>query len=241
MVPFHPSIPAQKGFTLMELLVVISIVAVLAALAFPVLSGSMKKARTSEGASRLQQIGVACKLYFGENRRYPGAHYRDPVTDERTSWKELLAPYLNINPSAVFDHPAFSDPNVETQWSQAWPGENPPSYSFNPNLISSFSLSGESPVRVKRPSEVMLAMDASTQNFGAADANLWGVWLSDNANPEQAIEVAGYQASPRATPRFRQAGGTPDSPGAANVLFCDGHVALVKYGELKQKHFSIAY
>lgn len=239
MIPSPSSL--SRGFTLIELLVIISIVAILAVLAFPAISGTMKKARTTEGASRLQQIGVACNLFYGEQRRYPGAHYKDPVTNEKTNWKELLAPYLNLAAGEVYDNPIFSDPNVETEWSDRWPGENPPSYSFNPRLLTSSSLTGEMATRVKRPAEVMLAMDAATQNNGAADANLWGVWLNDNADPERAIEISSYGTSPRATPRFRQAGGSPDSPGAANVLFCDGHVELIKYGELKQKHFSIAY
>ena len=56
------------AFTLLELLVVIGIVAVLAALAFPVTQRVMESARATACISNLRQLGAALGLYLGENR-----------------------------------------------------------------------------------------------------------------------------------------------------------------------------
>lgn len=53
----------RRGFTLMELLVVSGIVAVLAAILFPVLSRSKEKARQTSCTSNLRQLVIASKLY----------------------------------------------------------------------------------------------------------------------------------------------------------------------------------
>lgn len=53
----------RTGFTLIELLVVIGIIAILAALLFPVLTKAKEKARFASCVSNLKQIGVCISLY----------------------------------------------------------------------------------------------------------------------------------------------------------------------------------
>jgi prepilin-type N-terminal cleavage/methylation domain-containing protein/prepilin-type processing-associated H-X9-DG protein len=237
----HPS--PSRGFTLIEILVVVAILAVLAAIAFPVLGNMRKRANTAEGTNNLRQIGVAMTTYHSEHGLYPGAHYKDPDTEKRTNWRAALADYLDENQRG-WDAEIFSCPNVEEKWTGGWGGKYPPSYSCNPALITSSSLEGERAVNVPRPAETVLVMDASTMNNGAADGNLYGISGSPNfatRSPEQAITISSYGSSPRATPRFRQGNGTTDKPGTANTLFVDGHVQQVPYGELKYKNFRIDY
>lgn len=52
-----------KGFTLIELLVVIAVIAILAALLFPVLTHVREKARQTHCANNLHQIGLAAQAY----------------------------------------------------------------------------------------------------------------------------------------------------------------------------------
>ena len=57
----------RKGFTLIELMVVILIVAILAAVAIPILRGRIQSAKWSEGAAIAGTVKVAAKVAFAEN------------------------------------------------------------------------------------------------------------------------------------------------------------------------------
>jgi prepilin-type N-terminal cleavage/methylation domain-containing protein len=66
---------SYRGFTLIELLVVISIIALLIALLLPALARAKELALRIEGASNLQQIGLALHEYSNEFRgQYPLAN-----------------------------------------------------------------------------------------------------------------------------------------------------------------------
>ena len=58
---------SRRGFTLIELLTVIGIIAVLAAILFPVFANVRGKARQTRCLSNLQQIGQALLLYVQDN------------------------------------------------------------------------------------------------------------------------------------------------------------------------------
>jgi prepilin-type N-terminal cleavage/methylation domain-containing protein/prepilin-type processing-associated H-X9-DG protein len=57
----------MHAFTLMELIVVVAIAAVLAALAMPAYQRVVQSAHTSGCLSNLRQLGVALNLYLGEH------------------------------------------------------------------------------------------------------------------------------------------------------------------------------
>ena len=111
----------RHGFTLIELLVVIGIIAVLAAILFPVFAQAREKARQTACSSNLRQIGIAFGLYIEDNdgllpdRRdlktsLPGG-YKPwttwPTSDPRGGWALLiLAPYLKND--AVWSCPSVA-------------------------------------------------------------------------------------------------------------------------------------
>jgi prepilin-type N-terminal cleavage/methylation domain-containing protein len=60
----------RNGFTLVELLTVIGIIAVLSAILFPVFARARAKARQARCLSNLQQIGVAIETYVQDNHGF---------------------------------------------------------------------------------------------------------------------------------------------------------------------------
>ncbi|MHC4482769.1 MAG: type IV pilin protein [Planctomycetota bacterium] len=57
---------SKKGFTLIELMVVILIVGILAAVAIPIMRGRVDSAKWSEGKSGMGTIGTALRAYAAE-------------------------------------------------------------------------------------------------------------------------------------------------------------------------------
>lgn len=56
----------KKGFTLIELMVVILIVSILAAVAIPIMRGRIDAAKWSEGKSMMGTIATALRAYYAE-------------------------------------------------------------------------------------------------------------------------------------------------------------------------------
>jgi general secretion pathway protein G len=63
----------DAGYTLLELLVVMGILAVLTAMATPQLMGYFSKAKTQSVQVQIENIGTALELYYMENGSYPSA------------------------------------------------------------------------------------------------------------------------------------------------------------------------
>ncbi len=60
--------PNQKGFTMIELMVVVVIVGILAAIAIPLYGKYIKNARVSEATGRIGEIVTAAKAWAQENQ-----------------------------------------------------------------------------------------------------------------------------------------------------------------------------
>ena len=64
--------PSDHGFTLVELLVVIAVIAILAALLLPVLAKGKAAAKSAACKSNLRQLGLALNIYVNDYGKYPG-------------------------------------------------------------------------------------------------------------------------------------------------------------------------
>jgi type IV pilus assembly protein PilE len=60
----------QRGFTLIEVMVTVAIVAILAAIAVPSYAEYVRRARITEAVSRLADMHVKMERYFQDNRSY---------------------------------------------------------------------------------------------------------------------------------------------------------------------------
>lgn len=61
----------QEGFTLIELMVVVTIVALLAVITLPLTAGALEKAKASRSEAELREIQVALELYYADYGYYP--------------------------------------------------------------------------------------------------------------------------------------------------------------------------
>src|SRR5512133_3397557 len=68
---------ASRGFTLVELLVVIGIIVILIGLLIPAVGYVRTAARVSSTQSLLVQLQGACEQYYQDFRAYPGPLYND--------------------------------------------------------------------------------------------------------------------------------------------------------------------
>lgn len=94
----------EKGFTLVELLVVLAVVVLLAGLAAPAVHTSIKKAEESVLKKNLQVLRKALDDYYADRGRYPAVieelaekkYIRkipeDPVTGSVSTWILLESP-----------------------------------------------------------------------------------------------------------------------------------------------------
>ena len=62
----------QKGFTLIEILIVVVIVAILAAISVPIYLEYVKSARASDAKTAISSIWQAAQVYYQERGHYPG-------------------------------------------------------------------------------------------------------------------------------------------------------------------------
>ena len=93
--------PSQRAFTLIELLIVMSIIGILASIVVPSYQRNLIKAREAVLMEDLYQMRRAIDAYFADNIRYPESlddlvtsKYirdipRDPFTQSSETWEEV--------------------------------------------------------------------------------------------------------------------------------------------------------
>ena len=80
----------KKGFTLVELLVVIAVIAVLVSMLLPALARVRARTSSTNCVSNLRQIGAAMQSYAVDCDYFPGAY----LSGSGAHWYEQLKGYL---------------------------------------------------------------------------------------------------------------------------------------------------
>lgn len=199
----------RAAFTLTELLVVIGILALLAAILLPVFFSARSKSRTASCAANLRQIGVALQSYVSDyDGTYPPTSQlvftNNMSLSDGVDWRDLLLPYINGNfpvcPDRIIPSPQELGGPKDTTRPQFC------GYACNVNLAEEVSLNSTQTVSkgladnvVKTPALLVAVFDART--------NITAIVFPDKT------------PAPNAEPP----GATRHQDGA-NYLFADGHV-----------------
>lgn len=149
----------KKGFTLMELLITLTIIAVLAGIAFPIGRSMLEKSREAACLSNLKAIGVGLQFYIQDhNNTLPTlALGRASRLSEEPVLETVLSTY--IENEDVFHCPEDSEQFAKTGSSYNW------NITQNGRLMSQLSFLGLE----NRPESIPLVSDKESWHPGGTN------------------------------------------------------------------------
>ncbi len=165
----------KKGrFTLIELLIVIAIIAILAAMLLPALNKAKIKANAIACGGNLKQIGQCISVYTVDNQDfYPVANYSSNNAAPVNSWVKPVLGYLNITGTSIPLRCALVCPTQLPFHPNPVYGESNLPYGIPVASKSPFSWIGGGSsypgckaTQVKRPSLIFMAGDSRGDNTG---------------------------------------------------------------------------
>ena len=209
-----------RGYTLLELLIVIAIVAILSTIAYPVFIGVQERAKALKDMNNLRQIGVATQLYLNDH---------DGVLFSATpSWMMQLNPVNPLDPNQTKYLPSwdvFQSPLDTRAPSDRGDATTPISYGLNQNVALAVTRLLANKIVI--PSAFILFAPAQDS---AATVEFQGT----AATAAPGVTVLGIGGSPpppapplpalaTSSPGGNATGGTHSSRKQINALFADWH------------------
>jgi len=221
------------AFTLVELLVVISIIGLLAGLAVPAISGGLKSAKAGACLSNLHQIGVATIAYTADNS------FKLPDAGSGTSdmWANKLATFISTGTKSKKS--IFVCPGALKTVSEATGEDIAITYGVHGGLMPRGGTASNI-YCVTRQSEVILAADMC-QDPGNKG---WSPYCIEN--PAIVVSQSGGRSGSinlsAAIPATTDADSGNSAwmryrhSGKVNVVMVDGHAEAIKKGAVLNKH-----
>jgi len=219
------------AFTLVELLVVISIIGLLAGLAVPAINGGLKSAKAGACLSNLHQIGVATLAYAADNS------FKLPDAGSGTSdmWATKLATFISTGTKSKKS--IFVCPGALKTVSEATGGNIAITYGMHGGLMPKGG-SASNITCVVRQSEVILCADMcqNPANKGWSPFSIENppIIPTQSAGKSATMETAistltDSDSGNNAWMRYRHSG-------KVNVVMCDGHAEAIQKGKVLNKH-----
>ncbi|TSA29594.1 MAG: prepilin-type N-terminal cleavage/methylation domain-containing protein [Verrucomicrobiaceae bacterium] len=235
---FHTARRRRTGFTLVEMLVVIAILAILAALLFPAISKALGKAQEADAQQDLRAIHAATVQYLTDHDGafFSQFDYAGPGGAWGNLWVDKLQDYLpaqGVVSGTGGRNPVFY--SVKVKQANRWIADYAPSDNLMSESDSQSPLSAVRLVTVRRPTqEVMFVEGANNSPPGKVpeSSGAFNIWAKQL--------VMGNFTYPNTI--ARRHGGTGAE--AFYVVFCDGHSARISFKEfsndkdLRQTMFS---
>ena len=165
MVPTNSHAPAagrRRGFTLVELLIVVAIIAILAAIILAVFPRVRAMSRTAACASNVKQLVAAARMYADDHdRRLVPARTRGaPAPSRGYTWCVLLQPYMKNEQILIC--PADPDPRP-TARSTCLPHSYGINYQLTFNIGWGSTNLARSMTHVHQHSETILFFDMKSE------------------------------------------------------------------------------
>jgi prepilin-type N-terminal cleavage/methylation domain-containing protein len=167
----------EHGFTLVELLIVIAIIAILATFAYPVFISMQERANITKDMNNLRQIGFGAMRYLNDN---DGVFF----ANTGSAWMNRLCPPVTSTTQYIADWAVFQSPWDTRTRAQAL-AQTPVSYGIN-NYAGAL---GVDTSKIINPSAFILFAPAQNPNAnlntisfqGTAATGLPGVWVRTNS------------------------------------------------------------
>lgn len=146
----------SAGYTLIELVVVVAIIMILAAILLPVFERATKSAESISCLMNLRNIGWAAQIYAGDYDGYfPPALIDTENQSVQNCWDILLQPYLGS--SGVYICPADENPTPGPSYTNSLP------HSYGVNLdvtmVGGYAGASYKQIHIDQPCGIILFFD----------------------------------------------------------------------------------